>query len=422
MSWQTVSRESRTSRDSSRETTVESSRFTRPAEAPRDSSREVPCVQESSRFARPPSETPRDSSRESSRFSEPRVESRVESSRFARPVVSRSESGRETHTVKTSETLRRDSNREAAILSSIIDIPRSSKMSSTVDSRLDSSRESTVTTQRVNTLIRKAPSGPVAPVGPPPPPSPWCILAASIGDAFVEVKVEEAPLVVKAEDEYIDTPTIAKNVPYVNSHGYFSARKRESWTMVCFPSRTAAERAIKKIGDIDYTLGLLLFDIPVILTTYRNIGQVIKERRTDRKRLTHCPDVTEDTMTEMYVEIDHLYKFPIILEDSIDEWYKYLDYSDKYPCLSSESVAFMLESDVDSHSFTSGKITFRVRPTDIEWEAFRILYYTVKKCDPIKPLSYPATLYRNTMANVKYPNVPPRNPWSGEEPYQLNLI
>jgi hypothetical protein len=344
-----------------------SGRFDRPVEVQRVSSNR----REPSRFARPesgslftrPVEVQRDSSRDETREPD-------SGSRFARPPQ------RDTPIVRST----RPSEPVVSLSSIITDIPRSSKSSTTV-----ANMTPTPSKTRVNTLLRKGDFTPVTPVGPPPPPSPWCILASSIGDAFVEVKEPEAPVIVKIEEEYIDKLVINKTIPSVNRHGYFSVRNNESWTMIMFPSKSSAEQAIKKMRNIDYTTALLLFDIPVVLTTYRGISRVIGAP------INNSWEDTASSEMYMYINVDSFYKFPIILEDSETEWYKYFTES----CSHVEGVAFILEADVDSHSFMKGMITFRTRPADCEWEAFRILHYLAKKCDPIKPLRYPARMSFN---------------------------
>lgn len=256
---------------------------------------------------------------------------------------------------------------------------------------------------------------PVPPIssGPSVPSVPRKDLAARLTKLYKPAEVHQSEAKVtrpESSQVVIKTPSTMSD-RYV-SDGYLRLPKGNTTTMVVFPSHQAAKEILKAMYNENYLLGLLLFDLPVVITSYDSIVPHISDYH-HKKVEWGDESIVADNETCMVVSITSDYKLPVLIEDNYDAWYKAFDraYTDI------EGLAGLLDIDVNASEWLrTGKMTFKEEPTEAEWEAFRIIFYAIRKRDPQHPIWFPVTIHKTPqILDLSFlgDKEPYNHPWSG---------
>lgn len=160
--------------------------------------------------------------------------------------------------------------------------------------------------------------------------------------------------------------------------GFLKLTGNKTLTMAIVPSVSTAKKILRLLNEDSYTVGYLLYCLPVIVSwkddLYRTIQYLPLEWGVSPEK---C----------LLTTVDSEYQLPIMSEDSCERWYQSFESAFTGPL----EIASHLE--VPSLEWLKkGYLRLEEPPSEKVWEAFRILYYTINKSDPIQPISYPVVL------------------------------
>jgi hypothetical protein len=172
------------------------------------------------------------------------------------------------------------------------------------------------------------------------------------------------------------------------ANGYLKVPRNSEVTMVAFPSLETAKRILRNLDDGTYILGLLLYNIPVVVSSRDNIYPHVYAHafRTD----AWGDDKGAKKENCLVITVDSDYHLPVIAEDSYAQWSTWFEHAFSDP----EGMADMLDLDVPASEWLQkGSLSLKDSPSDSEWEALRVMSYIVNKTDLVHPIFYPATIY-----------------------------
>lgn len=186
---------------------------------------------------------------------------------------------------------------------------------------------------------------------------------------------------------------------------YFKCPEDESRVMIFFSEKKSAKKFLERFMQ-PYNLATVLYQLPVVLTQYcEELMYYINDN--DSFSLDKETQFKEENMLST---LGPMYPFPVLLEKNQQIWLSYFDHPDKI------GLAYLLDINFEaSNLLQNQKITLDECPDELTWEGIRLMYYSLRKREPVQPSFYPATLYLDPIAVF-----PPSNNHFGQS--ALNFV
>lgn len=245
-----------------------------------------------------------------------------------------------------------------------------------------------------------------SPQVPSPPQPPRNDFASKLSDVYSKMEKDEKE---ERNEHTLRKETLRVShipyIPYISTrcqprtrkercslNGYF--RPVHNANMVVFPSLKVAKDIIHRLGGLDefenesFLFATLFFEIPVLITFNNDIYSHLY-------RYSNIEDAWGESKNCLVLKIGRQCSYPIILEDDYQEWSEYFTKNQQvYFNESLRNVSNHLDFDIPATAFLKQKcLHLANEPSELQWNAIRLIYFLVKKCEPIRPLDYPAKIY-----------------------------